>query len=46
MLVRFATMLAKKIPAVFFAHGSGAEPVRDWLKSLPRPDQKRIGDGR
>jgi hypothetical protein len=39
-------MIAKRIPAVFFANESGAEPVRDWLKSLSRPDQKRIGDGR
>lgn len=37
-------MFTKRIAAVFFAHESGAEPVRDWLKSLPRPDQKRIGD--
>lgn len=37
-------MRAKKIAAVFFAYESGAEPVRDWLKSLPKPDQKKIGD--
>ena len=37
-------MIAKKIAAVFFANDSGAEPVRVWLKSLPRPDQKKIGD--
>ena len=37
-------MFAKKIPAVFFAHESGAEPVRDWLKTLSRADQKQIGD--
>jgi phage-related protein len=30
--------------AAFFAVESGAEPVREWLKSLPRADQKRIGD--
>lgn len=34
----------KKIAAVFFATNSGTEPVRDWLKSLPREEQKRIGD--
>ncbi len=34
----------KKITAVFFSTESGAEPVRDWLKSLPREDQKRIGE--
>jgi phage-related protein len=37
-------MIAKKIAAVFFATESNAEPVRDWLKSLPRADQKKIGD--
>lgn len=37
-------MDAKKISVVFFAQARGAEPVRDWLRSLPREDQKRIGD--
>lgn len=37
-------MTIKKITAAFFAYVSGAEPVRDWLKSLPRSDQKTIGD--
>lgn len=37
-------MIAKRITATFFATEGGAEPVRDWLKSLPREDQKRIGD--
>jgi phage-related protein len=37
-------MEAKKIVAAFFATESGAEPVRDWLRSLPREDQKKIGD--
>ena len=37
-------MIAKRITATFFATKSGTEPVRDWLKSLPREDQKRIGD--
>jgi phage-related protein len=34
----------KKIVVVFFASDKGTEPVRDWLVSLPRDDQKRIGD--
>ena len=37
-------MGAKKITATFFALDSGAEPVRAWLQSLPRQDQKKIGD--
>ncbi len=37
-------MGAKKITATFFALESGAEPVRAWLQSLPREDQKKIGD--
>ncbi len=34
----------KKIVATFFALESGNEPVRDWLRSLAREDQKKIGD--
>lgn len=37
-------MAAKRIVAAFFATESGAEPVRDWLRSLPRDEQKKIGD--
>jgi phage-related protein len=37
-------MAAKKIKVAFFATEGGAEPVRDWLKSLSREDQKEIGD--
>ncbi len=37
-------MIAKKLTATFFATETGAEPVRVWLKSLPREDQKLIGD--
>lgn len=37
-------MAAKRIMAIFFAAASGAEPVRDWLRALPREDQKKIGD--
>ncbi len=33
----------KRIPARFFRSDSGAEPVRDWLKSLDRSDRLRIG---
>jgi phage-related protein len=37
-------MIAKKLTAIFFANESGAEPVRDWLKSLDKPDRTRIGE--
>jgi phage-related protein len=35
----------KRIPAIFFRTEAGGEPVRDWLKGLPSPeDRKRIGE--
>jgi hypothetical protein len=35
----------KRVPAIFFRTEAGSEPVRDWLKSLPLPeDRKRIGE--
>ncbi len=34
---------AKRIEAVFYRTGSGAEPVRAWLKSLDRNDRLKIG---
>ncbi|MBI3676689.1 MAG: type II toxin-antitoxin system RelE/ParE family toxin [Proteobacteria bacterium] len=37
-------MIAKKIAVVFFASGSGTEPVRDWLKSLAKADRVKIGE--
>ncbi len=34
----------KRAPAIFFRTEAGREPVREWLKSLPYPeDRKRIG---
>ncbi|MGN7611846.1 type II toxin-antitoxin system RelE/ParE family toxin [Magnetococcales bacterium HHB-1] len=33
----------KKKSVVFFCSDSGAEPVRDWLRSLPQSDKKAIG---
>jgi len=33
----------KRIQAVFFRSETGAEPVRDWLKSLDKDDRFRIG---
>ncbi len=35
----------KRVPAIFFRTEAGREPVRDWLKTLPYPgDRKRIGE--
>ena len=35
----------KRVPAIFFRTEACGEPVRDWLKSLPSPeDRKRIGE--
>ncbi len=32
-----------KIPLVFYRSASGKEPVRDWLKTLDRPDRLEVG---
>lgn len=32
-----------KIPLVFYRAASGSEPVRDWLKDMPREDRLAIG---
>ena len=37
-------MPAKKIKVVFYCGEGGAEPVREWLKTLGRTDRKAIGD--
>ncbi len=35
----------KRVPAIFFRTEAGREPVRDWLKALPYPDdRRRIGE--
>jgi len=35
----------KRVPVIFFRTDAGGEPVRDWLKGLPSPeDRKRIGE--
>lgn len=33
----------KKLPAHFYRSATGAEPVRDWLMSLPGQDRRTIG---
>ncbi len=32
------------LDVVFYKSKSGNEPVRDWLKSLPKEDRKAIGE--
>ena len=34
----------KRLPAVFYRTENDAEPVRDWLKTLPRADRLLIGE--
>jgi phage-related protein len=35
----------KQVLVIFFRTSAGGEPVRDWLKGLPSPeDRKRIGE--
>ena len=35
----------KRVPAIFFRTAARGEPVREWLKGLPSPeDRKRIGE--
>ena len=40
-----ANPAGKRAPAIFFRTEGGREPVREWLKALPYPeDRKRIGE--
>jgi len=34
----------QKLDAVFYRSRNGVEPVRDWLKGLPKADRKAIGE--
>lgn len=34
----------KRVPAIFYRTEAGGEPVREWLKGLPKADRKRIGE--
>ena len=36
--------LPQKLEAVFYKSRSGAEPVRDWLKHLPKDERRAIGE--
>ena len=37
------TDAAKRVRAVFFRAREGAEPVREWLRSMPKEDRRRVG---
>ena len=34
----------KRVRAVFFRTREGAEPVREWLRSMSKEDRRQIGD--
>jgi phage-related protein len=34
----------QRLDAVFFRSENGSEPVREWLKSLPKDERKAIGE--
>ena len=34
----------RRLPAVFFQTASGREPVREWLRSLPKHERQTIGE--
>ncbi len=36
--------MPRPLPAVFFRTESGREPVREWLKDLPKNERKIIGE--
>ena len=35
---------APRLNAAFYAASNGNEPVREWLKSLPKQDRRAIGE--
>jgi phage-related protein len=36
--------ISKVLEVFFYRSESGNEPVRDWIKALPRDDKKQIGE--
>lgn len=38
-----ATRILPRLSVRFFREGTGSEPVRDWLKSLPAEERRDIG---
>ena len=37
------TDAAKQVRVAFFRTREGAEPVREWLRSMPRDDRRQVG---
>lgn len=37
------TDIAKQVRVAFFRTRDGAEPVREWLRSMPKEDRQQIG---
>jgi len=44
--IRYTLSVAndQKLNAVFYRNRNGVEPVRDWLKGLPKAERKAIGE--
>ena len=36
--------MPRPLPAIFFRTEAGREPVRDWLKALPKGERRTIGE--
>lgn len=36
--------MARRLPAIFFRTETGREPVREWLKDLPKEERRIIGE--
>jgi hypothetical protein len=34
----------QRLDAIFFRTEGGSEPVREWLKSLPKEERRAIGE--
>lgn len=45
LIQRATDDVEKRIPLVFLRTEAGAEPVRDWLRTLPKPDRRIVGEG-
>ena len=39
------TGTGKRVPLVFFRTDTGSEPVREWLRDLPKADRRVVGAG-
>jgi hypothetical protein len=42
--VHFSKQTPQRLDAAFFRLESGSEPVREWLRSLPKDERKVIGE--